>query len=281
MEFLTIFLAALLGLISPTSLVLEKVADSAIRGQLKDAETLAVRVDNAPSYRVAQGRIERLRIAGRGLYPEQDIRVAALEVETDPIAVDITALRQGQISLEQPVNAGIRLVLTCEDINRALRSPAVVDRLQNLSLDLLGSSASGLERYDLVEPQVEFLDSQRLRFQTILKSQQSDVRLAIAVESGIKIRSGRQLQLVDPAISIDGRPLPSQLVNLLVGGISQRLDLANLEATGITARILSWELDRDQLSVAAFVQVKQQFLDSRRANRSADSRLLATLKTHE
>ncbi len=266
MEFLVILLSGLLTLVSPTNLVVEQLTASAIRGQLKQAETLAVRLDNAPSYRVAQGRIERLRIAGRGLYPAAEIRIAALEVETDPIAVNPAALRQGKITLEQPLNAGVRLVLTREDINRALRSPQVSQRLQDLSLNLLGTSAAQLERYDLVEPEVEFLDQQRLRFQAQLKSQQSDLQLSIAIESGITILAGRQLQLIDPAIAIDGRPLPPQLVNLLIGDISRQLDLVNLEETGITARILSWQLDRDQISLAAFVQLDPQVLAAAQPN---------------
>ena len=151
-------------------------------------------------------------------------------------------------------------MLTRDDINRALRSPSVTKRLQNLSLDLLGSSATQLERYDLVEPQLEFLDNHRFRFQTRLQSRQSDTQVAITLESGIAILSGRQLQLVEPTAAINGRPLPSQFVNLLVGGISQQLDLANLERTGITARILTWELNRDQISLAAFVQLDPQVL---------------------
>lgn len=278
MEFFTILLSALLGLVAPTGLVIEQVTASAIRGQLKDAETLAVRLDNTPNYRLVQGRIERLRIAGRGLYPEADVRVAVLEVETDPIVVDAALLRQGEISLKRPVNAGIRLALTRADINRALRSPAVAKRLQNLSLDLLGpTAASAAQRYDLIDPQVEFLDHQRLRFQTRLKAQQSDSQLTIVVESGLAIRAGRQLELIEPTAAIDGRPLPPQLLNLLLGGISQWLDLAALESSGITARILSWELNRDQISLAAFVQIKPQVLDARRANHGPNSQLLATL----
>ncbi len=266
MEFLTILVLSLLSLASPAGLISEQLTASAIRSQLQDAEVLAVRVDNTPSYRVAQGRIERLRVAGRGLYPAPDLRIEALEVETDPITVSPAALQRGKIVLEQPLNAGIRIALTREDINRALRSPLVAKRLQNLSLDLLGSAAAQLERYDLVEPQLELLDSHRLRFQTQLKSQQTDLQLTIAIESGVEILSGRQLQLIDPAISIDGTPLPPQFVELLVGNISQQLDLARLESAGVTARILSWELDRDQIHLAAFVQLDPQVLASQLAS---------------
>lgn len=259
MEFFTILLSALLGLFSPVGFVVDRVAESTIRHQLKGAETLAVRVDNAPNYDLAAGKIERVRIAGRGIYPETGIRIAALELETDPIAVDPGRLRRGKLQLEKPLNAGVRIVVTAADINRALQSPRISKQLRDLSLNFLGSPGQQLERYEFVNPQVEFLPNRRLRFQTALKSQQSDAQIAIVVESGIDIASGHQLRLVEPTAAINGRPLPSQLVNLLVGGISQRLDLANLEEKGITARVLDWNLDQQQLSLAAFVRIDPSF----------------------
>lgn len=262
MEFFTIFLSGLLGLFSPVGFVVDRIAEDAIRNQLNDVETLAVRVDNAPNYQLVQGRVDRVRIAGRGIYPTAGIRIAALEVETDAIVVDPGTLQQGQLTLEQPLNAGVRLVLTQADINQALQSPQVNERLRDLSLNLLGSPAQQLERYDLVDPQIELLDNNRLRFQVILQSQQSAQQITITAESGVQIRSGRQLQLIEPTATIDGNPLPPQFINLLVGGASQRLDLANLEDVGITARILKWDIDQDQLNLAAFVQIDPKFVAS-------------------
>lgn len=65
MEFLTILLSALLGIVSPAGFVLDRVAETAIRNQLDSAEELSVRIDNTPSYRALQGRVDRVRIAGR------------------------------------------------------------------------------------------------------------------------------------------------------------------------------------------------------------------------
>lgn len=267
MEFLTIFLASLLGIFSPVGFGVEQIAARAIRDQLDQVETLAVRIDNAPNYRFLQGNVERLRIAGRGLYPETGVRIAALEVETDQIQVDPAQLRQGRFVLKAPLYAGVRLALTREDINQALRSPQIAQQLRDLSLDFLGDSAAALERYELVDPQVEFLDGDRLRLQAILRSQStrsqvpqtSNVQLAISVETGLAIANGRQLQLLNPSVSLDGRPIPSQLVQLLVSGVSQRLDLANLEPNGITVRVLSWQLDPNQINLAALVRIDPEF----------------------
>ena len=49
MEFLTILLSSLLGLIAPTGLAVDRTAENAIRSQLNKVDRLEVRVDNAPS----------------------------------------------------------------------------------------------------------------------------------------------------------------------------------------------------------------------------------------
>ncbi len=258
MEFFAILLSSVLGILSPAGLVVDKVAEDAIRHQFSSIEKLAVRVDNAPSYRFLQGKADRVRIAGRGLYPIEGVRIAALELETDPIAVNPASLRTGKPQLAQPLRAGVRLVLTRQDINQALQSPAIANRFRDLSLNLLANGASQqLQRYTLVDPQVEFLSNDRLRLQVTLVGQASNQhdRQAIVVESGIAIAQGHQIQLIDPQMSLDGQPVPSQLVSLLIGGLSDRLDLDKLTDRGITARILKLEIMPDGVAIAGFVSL--------------------------
>lgn len=65
MEFFTILLSGLLGLVSPAGLVIDRTAESFIRSRF-EVEQLQVRVDNAPSHQLLQGKVERVLIAGRG-----------------------------------------------------------------------------------------------------------------------------------------------------------------------------------------------------------------------
>lgn len=253
MEFLTILLSALLGIVSPVGFVVDRVAENAIRNQLADVEDLAVRIDNTPSYQLAQGRVDRVRIAGRGLYPTEDLRIAVLEIETDAIVLDAGRLRAGTPQLEAPLQAAVRLVLTEADINQTLQSEAVAQQLQGINLGALGGINA--EPYDLVRPEINFLGNDRVQFQVTLQGQQSGEQNLITIESGLEIIAGRQLRLVDPSADINGSPLPTQLIDFFLLGINQQLDLGNLEASGITARVLKLEIVADELSLASFVQV--------------------------
>ncbi|HEY9697990.1 MAG TPA: DUF2993 domain-containing protein [Trichocoleus sp.] len=256
MEFFTILLSALLGILSPGGVIADSIAASAIRNQFDHIEDLAVRIDSTPSYQLARGRADRVRISGKGVYPIPGIRIDTVELETDPIAVNLNDFSE----LKQPIQAGVRLVLTQADLNQALQSEVVANKLRDLSLDFLGgATAQQLQRYDVVNPQVEFLANDRVRFQVSLKEQQTGDQVAITGETGLAIASGKQLELVNPDVRINDESLPPELVALLFGGISQKIDLSNLQASGITARVLDFRLTDDRLSVAAFVRVEPGF----------------------
>jgi hypothetical protein len=171
MELLTFLLSGLLGIISPVGTVADSVAESVVRDRLHAAEQLAIRIDNAPTHQVLSGRVDKIRFAGRGLFPIDDIRIALFDLETDEIDLDAKRLQRGKITLEKPLHAGVHLIVTQDDMNRALQSEAIANQLKTLSIGAIGDSAQLLERYDFVNPKVEFLANNRLRFRVILKPQ--------------------------------------------------------------------------------------------------------------
>ena len=256
MEFLTILLSGLLALVSPAGLVIDKVIANNLRSRLNKVEQLEVRVDNTPSYPIVQGKAERVRIAGRGLWLTPDIRIGALEVETDPLNVDIQRLRQGgkksiRESLRQPLQTGVRLVLTQDDLNKALQSPTVKARLRVLGSRLLGGSP---ERYEVVNPRLEFLGNNRIRFQVELLQKEAEPT-QLLVESGLSFAAGHSLTLVEPVVTVNGEPLSPFIVSGLIEGVSRRFDLRTLEERGITARVLQLKIETRELQLAAFVRV--------------------------
>jgi hypothetical protein len=263
MEFLTILLSALIGVISPAGLIVDSIAENAIRDQFCAVEELAVRVDNAPSHQLLQGRVDRVRIAGRGFFPLEAIRIAALEVETDAIDVDLGSLQAGELELEQPLQAGVRLVLTQADLNRALQAPRIRELLNDLNFgSLVALNSDPSQTYEVVDPQIDLLDNQRIRIQAVLQAQQTEEQLAIVLESGLAVQSGQRILFIDPIVTVNQEAFPTQLIEQLAAGISRQYDLSNFQEDGITARILELELTPDQLQLAAFVRLEPAAIDS-------------------
>lgn len=250
MEWLTIVLAGLLTAISPVGLILDKVIADTLRNQVQSAETIAVRVDNVPSYSVLQGKLDRLRVASRNIEPIENVKIAVLEVETDPLDIDINQLDQGlREALRKPLQGAVRLVMTEADINQAFASDQVKSQIQAIIDDILPESAS---RFELSNLRLELLPENRLQLDLNLQQAQTNDPLDLALAVQLKIVDGRSLQLSDLEGSINGRRLSSRLLNSFVQGSRGRLDLRSLEKKGIFVRILQFETTDDQMHLAVF-----------------------------
>lgn len=262
MEFFTLLLSSLLTLISPAGIALDTVAQQEFRDRLYAAEQLQIRIDNTPSYQLVRGEVDRVRIAGRGLYLMPEVRIDTLEVETDAIAVDPNQLEINADDtlirgLRQPLQAGVRLVLTEADINRSLRSPEFYSDLQNLALTVFDSpllqQLAG--RYTLVNSQVEFLESNRVRFETQIQERGYDDRLTLTIETGLNFSGGKQLQLISPEVLVNGKPAPRQLLRGLED-LATRFNLEKLETRGVRSRFLQLNLTGDRAQMTLFVRVE-------------------------
>jgi hypothetical protein len=66
MELISIILSALLGGVGTGGVVVDTLAEAALRNQVAGAESLQVRIDNVPNYQLINGRIEHTRVAARG-----------------------------------------------------------------------------------------------------------------------------------------------------------------------------------------------------------------------
>lgn len=242
MEPFTILLSSLIGLISPLGIVSDRVAESTLRKQFVSVEDLHVRIDNAPTYQLLQGRIDRLRLAGRGLVPQKGIRIDTLELETDPIALQ--GLRP---KVAKPLQAGIRMILKEEDINRALESPTITNRLQNL--------VRRNQRYTFLNPRLT-LKRDRVQVQATLQEQGYPDQLAIVAEAKPEIIAGRTLQLQNLHVTANGQAVPAPVVRALSETIANRFDLRSLEKLGITARVLTFSVQPTHLELSTFVQVR-------------------------
>jgi LmeA-like phospholipid-binding len=250
MTWLAALVSTVIGIVSPIGVGGEALATQQIRQRLIAAESLVVRVDNAPSHQIVQGRLDKLRIAGRGLVPLQDLRIDQLDIETDPIQL------QGlKAKLKAPLQAGVNLVVTEEDINRALASKPLRDRLQKLGGRVFNQTDQ-VDRYEFSAPQIRFLADRRLRLQVDVRERGYDGVLNLKIETGIDVINGRLIQLIDTQITANEQAVPAAILNPIMRKVNEELDLNRLESRGMTARVLQWEMRDRRLQVATFVQIR-------------------------
>ncbi|MGF1521606.1 MAG: DUF2993 domain-containing protein [Leptolyngbyaceae cyanobacterium] len=255
MELITIILSSLFTLISPVGIVADQVAAGVIRDRIHRAEVLDVRIDNLPTFQLTGGRVDRVRLAGRGVYLVPEFRIATIDVETDPIDVDLGALQAGELALDEPIQSAAHLVLNAEDINELLQSERVQDLLDTLRFSLPGATERERNRYGLANPRIQFLANNRARITIELEDRVLSEEAEAVVESGFTIVDGHRLALVDPTVVIDGETVPPRLLRAFTDGINPRLTLKQFEAVSVTARILQFEIRPEALETAIFVRV--------------------------
>lgn len=259
MELITIILSALLGVAGSGGVVVDTLAEAALRDQLAGAETLQVRIDNVPNYQLVNGRIEHTYIAARGVETRQipGLRIDSIDIETDAVDVDLSRLQQGTLVLDEPAQAALRLRLNDGDLNAFLQSPLVQGWLDTLEFTLPGSAGQREQnRYGLANPSLEFLEGDRFRIVVDLQDRVTQENIAIVVELGLTILNGHRFALVDPSITVDGEDTPPQLLESFVQGAQERLTLRRLEALGVVARVINFKVRDNELDIAIFARIE-------------------------
>jgi hypothetical protein len=185
------------------------------------------------------------------------LRIDSIDLETDTVDVDLGQLQRGNLKLDEPVQAALRLRLQAGDLNRFLMSDLVQQWLNQLQFTLPGpGGAREQNRYGLSDPSLEFLDGDRFKVVVDLQDRLIQETIPIELELGLGIVNGHQLELIDPKIMIEGEEAPPQLISSLVEGANQQLTLRVLEASGITARIIDFQIRNNELDIAVFAKVE-------------------------
>lgn len=269
MEIVTVLLSSLLLLISPAGTVLDHLAEDAIRDRLAGAESIDVRIDNGPSYQLLQGKVDKVRVAGRGISPISGLRIEVAELESDPIDLDFNRLRRGEVILDQAFQGATRIVLTEADINAFLGSPLVIERLNNLNIGALAANPAQARegaRYRINNPSVDFLEADgasqaedRIRLSAALEDVVEEASFAVEIETGLAISAGDRLVLIDPNVVVDSNPVDPRLINVVLGDLNHRLALQQLDESGVTVRIINFDIEADALDLALWVRVDPSF----------------------
>ncbi|MDJ0660811.1 MAG: DUF2993 domain-containing protein [Crocosphaera sp.] len=262
MEVFTIFLSSLITIISPLGVVVDTVLAEQLRSQVSSVEELAVRVDNTPSYQPIAGKIDRIRIASRGIEIIDNLRIDTFDLETDPIDIDINkvqnlaGLKSIQSSLNKPFQGAFRFVIKEDDLNYALEAYSIREQLQGLVDTILPPEAPS---FKILKLQINFMAENSLALEIELEQESEDgeppTQLNIAAEVGFEIQQGKTIKLTDLSAIINDRKLSSRFANILVAGISERLSLDIFADQGFLVRILQLNLNDETLDMAAFFRL--------------------------
>lgn len=270
METLTLIFAGILSIFTPIGIISDRIAANQIRSQTESIDKLAVRIDNVPSYQIAQGKIDRLRIASRGVQLTPEVRLEVLEVETDSLEVNLQRLRNSEENclracLRQPLQAGVRLVVTEADLNEAFQSPDIKIKIQQLFNSFVTNiPVAPPQGYEILDIKLDLLGDNRLVSQIQLQpigtnletDSEAPTPLLLEMEVGLEVVEGKKLNFREANVTFDDIVIPRQFSSGILDRVSRRLDLENLQEDGILLRILQLGLEEDYVEIATFIRAE-------------------------
>ncbi|MBE9170145.1 DUF2993 domain-containing protein [Pleurocapsales cyanobacterium LEGE 06147] len=230
---------------------LDRVTEAVIASQLDGVKNIDIDIRIDP-LKLFQGQVDSITVEGEGMEINEDIRVEGLKFDTDSVAINLLNLFAGQIDLTQPINAQTQIVLTEEDLNRALSSDYFRSRMKNLKLQAPGRDPLTI---DVQNAAIELQQNNRIGLDlSVLVRETNEIKKLNALSLPLLKDNGDRIQL--EILSSQGQGLSLEFLIALFESLIKLLDfLQNLKLDGITLSLRELQVQEDQLLLKAVTKV--------------------------
>ncbi|TRT90250.1 MAG: DUF2993 domain-containing protein [Microcystis aeruginosa Ma_AC_P_19900807_S299] len=106
--------------------LISKVVSAAIAALFKRTGKLTATVRAEPVAKLLQGSIDGFDFIGQSMLMYNGLRIEAMELYVQAVAIDFSAIFTGQVKLRQPTRATLRVVLTEEDLTTSFNTPFIL-----------------------------------------------------------------------------------------------------------------------------------------------------------
>ncbi|KJH73281.1 LmeA family phospholipid-binding protein [Aliterella atlantica] len=229
-----------------------KAAEIGLASKLDAAEQIDVDV-KTDLFKVVQGQADAINISGQGLVMEKDIRVQEMELHLDNIDIDPLSVLLGQIELKHPVDAIAKLVVTEQDINRALNSDYVQNQMQAIDLNVEGQIQSlKMQQMELLLPDDDkMIFSGKALVQTAGNSRQLDFSAVV------RPRTSKQPVLVESFQCKNGQSISLEFAVALLGKMKEITQLSYFEIGKMAIGIKEMEVQTGKITLYTEARVKE------------------------
>ncbi|HEY9619284.1 MAG TPA: DUF2993 domain-containing protein [Crinalium sp.] len=230
---------------------LSKVAEVGITSQLDEVEEIDVDIRTNP-LKVLQGEVDSVSIEGKGMVMKQDLRMEAVEINTGTVSINPLSTVFGKIELTQPADAEARIILTEDDLNRALQSDYLRSKMGSLELQVNGENTP----IDIQNAQIHLPGDEQMQLQAdiVLLTTGEHKQLKVKAKPSLTDQ-GQRIVLED--ISFEGHQMSSDLSTALFERVLELLDLRNFDIQGMSMRLEKLKAYPGELRLQAAAQIEK------------------------
>jgi phosphoribosyl-ATP pyrophosphohydrolase len=228
---------------------LSKVAELGISSQLDEAENVNVDIRTDPG-NLVQGKLGSVEVSGQGLVMKQDLRVDTLRVNIGEVTINPLGAVFGNIELTRPTDADAQISLTEADINRALGSSFVKEKLQSLEIKFDGRPEKvSVQQAELSLPG----ENQFVLDAEFLIGEQTEVKKLMATAIPKIQENGNQIFL--EVVSAEGEGLTKELIDIIFDHLTALLDLRNFDLSGMSLQLQQLDAKQGKVVIHAKTRI--------------------------
>ena len=230
---------------------ISKAAELGIANQLDEAKKLDVNVHTNP-LDLMQGEIDSVSVKGEGLVMKKELRAEKLRIETNSISINSIKAAMGNIELTQPTETRMLVVLKEEDLQNALNSEYLKNKLQNLEIECEG------EKIKVKIEQVKFmlLDEGKIGLDAnvYLVGRDSHEKISLTAVPEIDNEGNCiNLKSVEYLESVNSN---SEVAKAIIESAEEILDLRNFELDKMSLRVRKLDVKLGKLTIEADAEIK-------------------------
>lgn len=232
---------------------LDKAVEFALTSQLDEVEQVDIDI-RTDLGKVVQGKVDSVAVVGEGMVMKRDLRVEAVELHTGSVEIDPLKAVFGEVKFTRPTDARAQILLTEADLNRALASDYLQQKMKNLRI----KTSEEPTVVDIQQINVHLSGSNQIELEVdICKAEANGNEIGKAeVEPGKRFSA-----IVRPFLEEDGRRINFEVLSAQGEGLSltfiaalfeqivELLDLRNFDLEGWTLQLLDLDVQEGKLLI--------------------------------
>lgn len=231
---------------------ISKLAEVGLTSQLDTVENLAVAIKTDPG-KLVSGSVDAVSVQGTGLVMQKDLRVEAMQLNTNRIAINPLSVAFGKLELTQPTAAETQITLTEDDIMRAFNSDFIREKMQNLQVPIDGN----LVTVDTQQMEFRLPGDHKVRLSTNVILEQAGETKRVSFTAVPRLsQDGQSIDLEDVEY-IEGQKLSPELTEAMLEQAKTLLDLRNFELGKMSFRLKALEVQKGKLMLQAIAHIEQ------------------------
>lgn len=235
----------------PEAQALSVAMEMGLISQLDDAESINVDVQT-DLVDMVQGQVDSVSIAGKGVVMQKNIRLQEVEMQTNGIGINLLSAIFGEIKLTHPTDATVRVVLTEEDINRALKSDYIRSKLPPFSLNVDGQIVT----LELKQIEIQLPGDGKIECSGQVLLHEGNTR-QLAFIALLHPRTSSQPLLLEAFHCTPGEGISLEVIVPLMQKAKELVNLPYYELEGSAFRVKDMDVQKGSLTLLIEAYIKQ------------------------